>query len=370
MSRHRKSDPKWRGEASAEVMAACVPDLGLGPGAAVLVAGEASPVLLTALEQAGCASSLWLRRAGSSLAAVARTWPADGPFAAALLRLPSAKEELDMMLHAAAARVAPGGAILVYGANDEGIRSVATRMEPLLGAIETIGQRAHCRVLLARRPQDVPGARARLADWRQSGQLEIAGTDRAWVSYPGTFAKGGLDAGTRLLLAALAPGAPSPPGQLPLAVSKDARILDFGCGTGVIAAHLRARWPDARIEMTDWDALAALAASENVPSAAAYAAAGLKDLDAAKYDLIVSNPPIHDGKAEDYTVLTRLIAEAPEKLGPKGALVLVVLGRVPVEEWLGAAFDKVETIAQDARYRVWCARGPKVKDRPRGRKAE
>ena len=63
-------------------------------------------------------------------------------------------------------------------------------------------------------------------------------------------------------------------------------------------------------------------------------------------------------------MLGQLIAQAPGKLAPRGALMIVVLGRVPVEDWLTAAFGQVETIAQDTRYRVWLARGAKTKARP------
>lgn len=345
MTRHKKSDPKWRSDAAAEVMADCVPQLALGNN--VLVAGEAVPVLREALKAAGCQMTLWLRRASSN--AEATPWPAEGPYSAALIRLPRAKDELDMLLHAAAARVPAGGLIAVYGANDEGIRSVAARIEPLLGTAETVDQRAHCRVTVARRPAEIAGLRSRLDDWRQTARITLGGTEREWVAYPGVFAKGGLDDGTRLLVGALATLPPP------------ASVLDYGCGTGVIAAHVQTQFPGARIEMADWDALAILSASQNVLAATAHIAAALADLGASTYELIVSNPPIHDGKSEDYTVLGQLIAQAPARLTPKGQLLLVVQRRVPVAEWLAAAFGKVEKAAEDTRFCVWRASLPKGK---------
>ena len=356
MSRHRKSDPRWRDDASAEVMASCVPQLALGGH--VLLAGEAGPLLRQAIEFAGVRVTPWLRRAtGLAGAAAASAWPADETYSAALLRLPRAKEELDMMLHAAAARVAPGGIIAVYGANDEGIKSAAARIEPLLGPVEAASQRAHCRVLVARVPSLIPGLRPDLGDWRLTGPLEIAGTARPWVTYPGVFAKGGLDAGTRLLLATLDPAR--------LTLPETARVLDFACGTGVIAAHVRSRWPAASVDMADWDTLAVLAATQNAAGARGQVVSHLEGFAGGSCDLIVSNPPIHDGKSEDYTVLGRLIAQAPAGLSAKGTLLIVVQGRVPVQEWLSAAFGQVETWAQDTRYRVWLARQPKS-HRPTG----
>jgi 16S rRNA (guanine1207-N2)-methyltransferase len=353
MTRHRKSDPKWRSEAAAEVMADCVQPLALG--SRVLVAGEAAPVLQDALKTAGRQMTLWLRRASPTGAATA--WPVEGPYSAALIRLPRAKDELDMLLHAAAAQVSAGGVIAVYGANDEGIRSAATRIEPLLGAAETVDQRAHCRVIVARRPADIAGLRSRLDDWQQTTRMTIGSTEHDWVSYPGVFAKGCLDDGTRLLVGVLA-SSPAP-----------ARVLDYGCGTGVIAAHVQRQFPDATIEMADWDALALVSARENVPGTATHIVSALADLGVSTYDLIVSNPPIHDGKSEDYTVLGQLIAQAPARLTPKGQLMLVVQRRVPVAEWLSAAFGKVEKAAEDTRFCVWRASLPKSTS-PKARKKE
>lgn len=178
MARPSKSDPRWRSVASAAVMAEAVavlaprwqhlrlrgldlPDQDLP----VLLGGEADAGLMRALSDTGSPARVWLRHlptdhgsashhASTDAARLtANPWPTDGPFAAALLRLPRAKDELDMMLHAAAARVVAGGVIAVYGANDEGIRSVPARMEPLLGEVEATIQRAHCRVIVACRPE-------------------------------------------------------------------------------------------------------------------------------------------------------------------------------------------------------------------------
>ena len=369
MTRHRKSDSRWRGAAAAEVMAASLPRLELGDR--VLLAGEASPALLDALAVAGARIGLWIRRADPASTDAsgpsARAWPQDGPFTAALLRLPRAKDELDMMLHAAAARVVPGGIVAVYGANDEGIKSSAARVENLIGETSTAEQRAHCRVLWARVPEGLAGLKGSQSDWRKVEPLVIDGLERAWVSYPGTFAKGGLDAGTRLLLSAL-DGQTSVGATAPLTIASAPRALDFACGTGVIAAHLLSLRPQASIEKADHDALAVAAASENVPGGRALVAPSLRHLSAAgsaieRYDMIVSNPPIHAEKSEDYTVLGQLVAQAPEKLAANGSLVLVVQGRIPVGPWLSAGFLRVETILQDSRYRVWHAREPKRRPR-------
>jgi 16S rRNA (guanine1207-N2)-methyltransferase len=173
--------------------------------------------------------------------------------------------------------------------------------------------------------------------------MEIAGRVRSWVSYPGCFAAGRLDEGTELLLSALPP---LPPG---------ARVLDYGCGTGAIAAAAFDLQPGLRLDAMDSDAVALEAARENVPAARLVLGARLADAGRARYDILLSNPPLHRGIAEDRSRLERLVADAPAHLAPGGCLQLVVQRRIALEQLLARHFAKVEIAAETGRYRVWRA---------------
>src|SRR5262245_25301229 len=85
----------------------------------------------------GIKFSAWNRRlvGGSSKAA---PWPPTGPFEVVLLRLPKAKGEQEMAAHACLSVLIPGGRLVVYGGNDEGIRSAASMLEGLCGAVATL----------------------------------------------------------------------------------------------------------------------------------------------------------------------------------------------------------------------------------------
>ena len=152
------------------------------------------------------------------------------------------------------------------------------------------------------------------------------------------------DHGTRLLLR-----------HLPQ-LQPEARILDYGCGPGAIAAMIRLQHPRASITLLDNDAVALIAASENVAAASALLGDSLADTGVATYDLIVSNPPLHVGLAEDDAALHRLIEQAPLHLTGDGTLLLVVQRRIPLDRQLSTVFGMVDTLADDGRYRVWRAR--------------
>lgn len=128
---------------------------------------------------------------------------------------------------------------------------------------------------------------------------------------------------------------------LPPLPRRRARVLDACCGSGVIGAALLQRDSSLRLHLLDADALALAAAAENVPQARRFllcsgwpdeaaafprrAAAGRRP---ARYDWIVSNPPVHRGQPDCFDVLVQLIRGARRRLRPLGVLWLVAQEQV------------------------------------------
>ncbi|HEV2128424.1 MAG TPA: methyltransferase, partial [Thermomicrobiales bacterium] len=70
------------------------------------------------------------------------------------------------------------------------------------------------------------------------------------------------------------------------------------------------------------------------------------------YDLIVSNPPFHQGKMINYDMPQRLIGEASEHLKPGGRLVIVANAFLPYDRVMRAHFAEVDVVAATRQYRV------------------
>lgn len=305
------------------------------------------------------------------------TQPAEMRWQNALLAWPKARAEGMMWLHLLGARLDVGGKLWVYGHNRGGIKSADRALAEVFGNAEVLASKAHGRLLQA--VKTAPIGRGALADWAEAVTMTIpslavsplavsplaadasqpanpsasqaAPQQLTLTSYPGCFAHGRLDAGTAFLLA-----------HLP-AFAGDQRVLDYGSGVGVIAAALRARQPKQRLTLIDIDSLALQAAAANLPDGHGLASATLLHgdrLDALdlhqRFDAIVSNPPIHQGAAQNMDVLTRLIADAPRFLSPGGALYLVMQHRLNLAPLLQTRFEHVELLASNDQYKLWRAR--------------
>jgi len=315
------------------------------------VLGDGSGVLAHALERRGTRVQQWHRLLVDEREAD-DPWPPAGSFDQVWLRIPRSGLETRMLLTAAAARIVTGGTVLVYGAKDEGIRSVDNHRPTVLTPFETVLIKHRCRVCVARLGAPAPLPPDGLEPWATRWTLDLGTGLREWISFPGLFSHGRLDPATRLLLSHLPP---LPPG---------ARVLDFGAGTGVIGAAVLERVPDARVDLLDPDGIALAAAALNVPEARRIRAA---DLEAAEddYDLIASNPPVHEGKRETLTVVEHLARDSAERITRGGRLMLVIQRRLAVEPLLAAAFSHVEIVADEGPFRVWSAQ-PWRDRHPRG----
>lgn len=249
-----------------------------------------------------------------------------------------------------------GGKLYIAGANQQGVQAVIKDAQALFSTTGTIlaykkGNRAVRLVKTgaasdpvewAAKPGIAPGT------WNEFS-VSLRGAVFHLRTLPGVFSYQGLDEGTRLLIDNVKK-------------AQGARVLDFGCGAGVIGLHASACGASF-VDMIDSDLLSVACARENillnrVDSATVFPSDVLKAVSSRRYDLILSNPPFHTGKEVDYAVAQTFIAHAVKLLEPEGRIVVVANRFIRYERLLAETFSEVEILAQTGKYHVLAAGRP------------
>ena len=346
--------------------------------------------------------------------------PAGAAFDAATVRLPPTKAAFAMALVAVAARLRAGGVAWIYGADREGIRGCETdglpdgtfedvrvvhAVDHGAGGIEGVDDRggAHVedstgsfavlRCVRTDKPM-TPRDEDLLENFKRVGGLDVRlGDDvhafERWVTYPGLFAGGGLDVMTAFLLETMTR---SSDGWLGASLrgepgGKEAfSALDFCSGSGTIAACVRRLAPSARLTLLDADAVAMCAARENLGTSASVGVDSSSDVgcpsvhlpaayalgdgwtglsDDERFDLIVSNPPVHLGLRPEFTVLRSMCAGFDARLRPGGEAWFVAQRYVPVAgicAGIGGLAADVARVCANDKFAVWSVRKPHGKE--------
>jgi 16S rRNA (guanine1207-N2)-methyltransferase len=266
------------------------------------------------------------------------------PFERAIVYLPKGRARLAMTLALTAGTLVEGGELWLVGGNNEGIRSAVKPLEAAAGPATKRDSARHCSLFVARRTR--PAAAPAIEPWVESWPLEVAGETLAIRSLPGVFSHGRLDEGTARLLDVLAPPA-------------HGRVLDVGCGAGVLGCHIARRHPGLRVELVDSDALAVESArrtlaANGVSNGEALASDVFSDVEG-PFDYIVSNPPFHQHVRTDYRVHRALIEGAAHQLRPGGVLQLVANRFLDLGGLLTSAFGRFTVDLEDNRFRVYRA---------------
>ncbi len=261
-------------------------------------------------------------------------------FDAVLIRLPKSKAELLYLTAMAASQLPARAPIYWVGDNKGGIRSAAKALAPWVTPPRKVASGAHCQLLQGENLNTQPWL---LDDWWLHHEVATPDGPLTLASLPGVFGHGALDQGTRLLLDHL----PKHP---------KGRVLDFGCGDGIIGTFLARRNPEIDLTLVDVSALALASAQEslhlNQCRGTVLASNGLASV-TGQYDLIVSNPPFHQGRDQSFDVARQFIRDAAKALAPGGQLIIVANQHLPYGDDLDHAFGRVNIIGQDNKFKIY-----------------
>lgn len=279
---------------------------------------------------------------------------ADGEtFPLIVLLPPRQRDEARAAFVRALQRRADGGIVVAAVANSEGARSAEDDLRRLAGSVNVLSKHK-CRVVWTE-----PGASI---DEALAGQWLALDAPRAiadgrYTSRPGLFAWDRIDPASALLAA-----------QWPATLA--GRAADLGAGYGFLSCELLRRCPGITgIDAYEAEARALDLARGNLERTLRERHGELSvdviwhDVTRGlprRYDVIVSNPPFHQGRADLPDLGRAFIAAAASALEPHGSFWLVANRHLPYEALLGARFASVRECALGSGFKVYEAKGPRA----------
>jgi 16S rRNA (guanine1207-N2)-methyltransferase len=329
-------------------------DLSEGPGALPLMAAKLAPDTRWTLALTSAAA---LRAARATLAgAVLRApvtllaalpWEVPGDFDRILWRPPADRGVARVRAELAAVTrlLRPDGLAILLQAKEEGAARSEREAAACFAEVETFERHRGWRLTRLRGPQPERAPVAPLATTFATPFGPLRGV-------PGAFASEKLDAGSACLLRVLAKEG-----------AAGSRVLDLGCGTGVLA-QAALRFGAREVLAVDDDLAAVRASAANLtgePGARVVHADLLTsvagDLGRLEFDAVWCNPPFHVGRQVEEGLSAAFVEGAMHALRPAGVLTLVANRALRYQERL-APWGRVEelTPADEGRYRVWRVR--------------
>lgn len=253
-------------------------------------------------------------------------------------------------IHAAANALAPGGVLYIALHKDQGAKRYQKVVERLFRSTAVRARERGWRLVEA----SVPVDRFEQDEERRLpiDESTSAGAPSPWLDFeaaglklealPGVHSAGRLDPGTEVML-----------DQVPWGKLSGRRVLDLGCGSGIIG--LLAARAGAQVVAVDDDLAAVASARRNSERLGLELDVRHSDVDSAiageRFDVVLSNPPFHVGKGVRLAVPEAFMEAARTLLVTAGELWLVANRDLPYERFM-AAWAGVERCVDRSGFKV------------------
>ncbi|WP_462165167.1 methyltransferase [Pseudoalteromonas xiamenensis] len=170
-------------------------------------------------------------------------------------------------------------------------------------------------------------------------------------NHANVFSRDSLDIGARFFMNYLPQG------------KKSLRIVDLGCGNGVIGLTVLSKMPNAQVSFVDESAMAVASAKlnvqENLPDQMAQCefiqTDCLSGFLPATADLILCNPPFHQAQAITDHIAWQMFLEAKRTLRVGGELRIIGNRHLGYEEKLNRLFDNCKLLGSNKKFVVLSA---------------
>lgn len=242
------------------------------------------------------------------------------------------------LIRSAVKNTQAGGMVLVEGDKTGGIESIAKEVRKhfeLAGSYS----KSHGKLIWFTRPETLPD----MASW-QAAYIEL---EDGLITWPGVFSADRIDKGSALLAQHL----PAIKGS----------VADLGAGWGYLSRTVLKSPEVTDLALLEADFHAVEAARQNIQDQrASFQWTDVTTFLGGPYDIIVSNPPFHTTRKAEPALGQAFIRKAAQLLTPGGVFWMVANRNLPYEQTLSESFQMVDTVLQEAGFKVFRARKPKT----------
>lgn len=271
-----------------------------------------------------------------------------GQFDRIVYRISKEKAVVHHIINNAARILAGGGQLTLVGHKNEGLNSYSKNTAALFGCQPQRLRDAKGYSTATFTRQSSLGQNLKDSDYSCVRATVIAGDGQQFYSKPGIYGWQKIDRGSELLIDAIRDDFKDQ------AMTATPSILDLGCGYGYLSVMI-AQLTGAKVVATD-NNIAAISACEMNFSSHGISGEVIAD-DCGKsigelFDLVVCNPPFHQGFETSHALTETFLREAVRHLKPGGIAYFVVNRFINIETGARRAFGKVEEIRSAQGFKV------------------
>lgn len=260
------------------------------------------------------------------------------------------KAAVHHVINSAAEILRDGGELLLLGEKSSGIKTYAQKAATRLGSTKHLQKHGNDYLSSSHFHEGSTGAPLDDSDYATLRQPETLGG--LW-SKPGLFGWNKIDVGSALLASVLQE-------NLPTEIASETHIVDLGCGYGYLSAQVATLAPRSgkvHIHATDNNAAALLACEENfralnIQGVVTAGDAG-SEIKAGSADLLICNPPFHQGFQVEGDLTDRFLQQAARILRPAGTALFVVNEFIPIARKAAGLFHKAEQVKKAKGFCVY-----------------